>query len=400
MKEIKVLRSREVFECLAGDCPRSCCTEDWVIKIEQDVWNRWQSLPDTDEKDKLLACATFNDQENQYVLKKNEDQSCCALNSEGLCSIQLQYELDYMTSVCKSFPRIENKGYYREYITASLACPEIVESLLLTQDPMFKTLKVDLGSDTSGAVDKEHALNFVRLDDFIKILFEDTNYPIGLCLKFLSDVCMGLIAASDSISEMNVILDDVEANYEKYLKQAKVAVKKGELTSDPVTSGSFWQVVYSIFKASKIQQLFLTDDNSELGRAFQNADGSNSSLNRIDKEIKRLRKKSKNLLKNKFTSHFRKYVLISFVNSGFPIAPRHGKFDVALAKTMVMLSALQLLLWIELDKRNKLSNEFLMGCIVELNRKVYHNKIIEDQLDKEPGMLKLNQYCNCFIEMY
>ena len=73
----------EIFQCLAGKCPDSCCHE-WEIQVEESAAEFYRGLSGElgDRLRKALA-----DRDGETVLEM-EDERCPMWRKDGLCAIQ------------------------------------------------------------------------------------------------------------------------------------------------------------------------------------------------------------------------------------------------------------------------------------------------------------------------
>ena len=91
------------FNCLADRCPSTCC-RDWDI-----VWheNEVRKLNNSDNESILNKLSTSFYQKDQYrLIKFNKDGICPFLTGEGLCQIHKELGEEYLSYVCREYPRI------------------------------------------------------------------------------------------------------------------------------------------------------------------------------------------------------------------------------------------------------------------------------------------------------
>ena len=89
-----------------------------------------------------------------------------------------------------------------------------------------------------------------------------------------------------------------------------------------------------------------------------------------------------------------------FVNTGFPLNPNAGAHDFSLVDSMVNLSILQLLFWIQYNKKGELSRKFVRDCIVEVERNFRHNAKLVKHLEENTHMMQIKKYSLCFLDLY
>ena len=128
----------ENFQCLAGECPHTCC-EKWEVVIDADSAERYMSVPGA-LGDKLRS-----------ALKRDEDGDLCFpleggrcpfLDGDNLCEIHKKLGEAATSVTCREHPRFtEDYGPFRE-ITLSASCPKVNDLLLGSGAPLtFHTME-------------------------------------------------------------------------------------------------------------------------------------------------------------------------------------------------------------------------------------------------------------------
>lgn len=91
------------FICLAGECPSTCC-RDWNI-----IWHETEIEKLISLDDKILADKIPNAfcGEGKYrSICFNDEGVCPFVDESGLCEIHKKYGQDYISYVCREYPRI------------------------------------------------------------------------------------------------------------------------------------------------------------------------------------------------------------------------------------------------------------------------------------------------------
>ncbi len=111
------------------------------------------------------------------------------------------------------------------------------------------------------------------------------------------------------------------------------------------------------------------------------------------------RSKAFELIRETHSARVKMYARMLLINKGFPLNPEYPHLMV-LVDSMICLSVLQMLFWIEVNKNGLLSDEFVRDCIVEVDKKfVLHDGVIR-MLKEDPHMMQIDRYCNVFIDMF
>ena len=128
------------FQCLAGECPHSCC-EKWEVVIDEGHACRYEEVPSPlGEK---LRTALQRDEDGDFCFSLNGGR-CPFLDEENLCEIHRQLGEEATSITCQEHPRFtEDYGSFRE-ITLSASCPAANALLLGTEEPLtFRELETD-----------------------------------------------------------------------------------------------------------------------------------------------------------------------------------------------------------------------------------------------------------------
>jgi len=393
-KEILSLNARKDFKCLGEDCPRDCCHGwDW-IDIDNNTVKKWKTESDQKNYEYLLQFLDSTDPKAPVIQYK--DGSCIALNNNGLCDIQLKHGHDYLPEICREFPRLNFENPYRNYISASLACPDILESTLFSDSSeLFDVTKKETDINYAGT---EQELLYI-FDILLSEVLDETDYKIGIQLFFISDMFSDLIKANNQNAISLHDLQGVRNDVSNYLAEIRKANKNGKISPNQVTSGSFWNTVYGYCKNSSIDTRFLEDETGELNRHINQSDNTPSGYGKIYSVVKKYKKNSHKHMKQKFDNIFRKYLKLLFINKGFPLSAKPS-LDIILVDCMIVVSILQLLVWIEINKNGKIDDAFLKECITEVERKFVLSNTVITALEKDPHMLQIEKYCNTFLDIF
>ena len=117
------------FECLAGDCPDTCCA-GWEIEVDEESYYRYQVVknPIGDQLRRGLE-----EQEDGKFFRLTPEKRCPFLNRENLCKLYIALGPEYLCETCREHPRFFTEVGPYEQVDVSLSCPETVQ--LFFQDP-------------------------------------------------------------------------------------------------------------------------------------------------------------------------------------------------------------------------------------------------------------------------
>ncbi len=91
------------FMCLADKCPSTCCREWDIVWHESEV----EKLSTSDhDRIKNKVGSSFYKKDQYRLIKFKEDGICPFLTDEGLCEIHKELGEEYISYVCREYPRI------------------------------------------------------------------------------------------------------------------------------------------------------------------------------------------------------------------------------------------------------------------------------------------------------
>lgn len=134
----------ENFQCIAGDCPETCC-QQWNIDVDPLHGDLYSRLEDPELAGILgqllrsfrLRRAGQRGHEVQYrlMLLDQPDGRCPLLNARGECRLQKKYGAYQLCDTCYFHPRTFWQIDERFGLSACLSCPECARLALLHQEP-------------------------------------------------------------------------------------------------------------------------------------------------------------------------------------------------------------------------------------------------------------------------
>ncbi|HSS99265.1 MAG TPA: flagellin lysine-N-methylase [Terriglobales bacterium] len=122
------------FRCIGPDCEDTCC-QGWDVIIDQDAYERFQSLGGFTPKFKEHLVVIGNATVDEYArIQLTSSCSCPFLSPERLCSIQVEHGEHYLPDICADYPRATQRIDGLRETALMLACPEAARLVLLNPD--------------------------------------------------------------------------------------------------------------------------------------------------------------------------------------------------------------------------------------------------------------------------
>lgn len=119
----------DIFRCIAGRCPDSCCKE-WDVDVDDASAARYRALPGAlgERLRSVLKDTRWG------VQMAAENGRCPMWRDDGLCRIQAELGEDALCDVCREFPRLRHD--YGDFVELGLelSCPEAARLILTAPD--------------------------------------------------------------------------------------------------------------------------------------------------------------------------------------------------------------------------------------------------------------------------
>lgn len=148
MTMVNVLRPTLVqkFKCSGGACQDTCCG-GWRIDIDQETFNKYKKIKDFRfiGIDKNISRTRGKNSKFRYGKIKLQQGYCPYMTEEGLCYIQKELGVEYLSVACNTYPRNYNRinGILEQSL--STTCEEVVKLLVQQQDVMqFELLEMNI----------------------------------------------------------------------------------------------------------------------------------------------------------------------------------------------------------------------------------------------------------------
>ena len=112
------------FQCIAADCPDSCCKE-WAVDVDADTADYYRNLPGS-LGDRLREVLT---PDNTMTIVAGR---CPMWRQDSLCRIHAELGHDALCRTCREFPRIRHEFEDFTELGLELSCPEAARLILTT----------------------------------------------------------------------------------------------------------------------------------------------------------------------------------------------------------------------------------------------------------------------------
>ena len=123
------------FRCDGASCDAKCCRK-WVIDIDAGTYQKYCRIEPIAERKRITSRLKFHKENNGFRIRLRPDGTCPFLGKDLLCELQKKHGAQYLSKVCREYPRVNNMvGDFAERCLM-LTCPVAASLILLQREPM------------------------------------------------------------------------------------------------------------------------------------------------------------------------------------------------------------------------------------------------------------------------
>jgi len=388
------------FRCLGGDCPANCCNEPWEIEIGPDILQKWETLPEGAQKERLFNNIEAKEIQGRQtvVLKKEPSGHCPHFRDDGLCDIHATLGDAFLGLDCRSYPRAKWSNGFKTMSMATLSCPEIARLALAhpAGRPLFrstedKTRTIVAGDSTA-----------VFLDAWVERILATHKVPLNVRLYYIAKTLDDLSAKATNGQVDASFLEALPKRVKDDLFAINILVKNGKLEPSSAVTGAFWRFVYRA-GAQVYDKLQLDDPNSRgLRSIIQSTSDETADAQGADvwERMKQVRSTVQPLLRE-MAGAFENYLAVLFVYNGFPGKPKAGNYIATFTRPLIAFAGTQLLLALEFSiNPTAITEKSVASAIYRIERVVSHNPGIFNTLDRNPRLLHIGGYATTLLDIF
>jgi len=359
----------------------------------------WEALEPSPFKERLLAAIERKDFSGQesVVMRKGADRKCVMLAENGLCSIHKQSE-DLLAPTCREYPRITRQSGARKLESAKLSCPEMVRLVLAAETGNQFHASADVVQTAPMSVDFVAQVGQM-LEDFVKQVISERRFPLAVRITVIAGVLVQLALKSQ---QSRVDLRGVQglcAKPKQQLYDLNQKFKSGSIKPQALVGGRFWRLVFSILlEADAEPYVDPAIQRSEVAQRAKSAQ-SDADYEALYKEIMGYRDKAVFELSEPNRLYGEKYLLVKFINSGFPAVPIEGNFIATFLFCVYPYALIQLYLWLLAAHKGKIGDADVLSVISRVERMLDHNDRIYRFLNQSEAAMRLDLYYQCLMDL-
>lgn len=135
------------FQCIAERCEESCCTGGWSVFVDKSTYQKYKNVRDPEWKEAFQQVKrikpAIEDSKYAKIDTNTECKTCPFLSNNLHCSIQSKFGEDYLSWVCRDYPRAYHIVNNMVEYSATLSCPEISRLALFDPNGISFTQQIE-----------------------------------------------------------------------------------------------------------------------------------------------------------------------------------------------------------------------------------------------------------------
>ena len=236
------------FECIAGDCPDSCC-QGWEVDADIDSLEYYKTL--SGDIKQRIDSVLDKDEFGNTVFRLTDRKRCPFLNDSNLCDMHIAIGREHTPFTCRTFPRFINDFGSTREMGLSFSCP-VASDMMWKLEGKFD-FETTLNSDPPSLNDIDAELYFYLIKARNKVyqIVKNKELPLNERIIQLLKYAQKLQNDIDSYEEGGAVLDfkDVFNNPEVINNEWVEKVKNGSFDKSAINSKSCENIaVYFLFR--------------------------------------------------------------------------------------------------------------------------------------------------------
>ena len=181
--EIRYPSYYKKFQCVAGDCPDTCCA-GWEIPVDPASEKRYRDAQKSGKiKNREFVRKLKNYIKDGRIL--SDDVTCPFLNRDGLCDMYIELGPESLCHTCKRHPRhLEDYGNLHEMVLL-LSCPEAARLVLEENAGEFYVWNIPERRGNMDGIDEELLNLLLQIREQIWDIVKNRSFSIEVRMAFV-----------------------------------------------------------------------------------------------------------------------------------------------------------------------------------------------------------------------
>lgn len=375
------------FNCIGSTCEDTCCY-GWTVPVDEKTYKKYRKLKNSVLRSNLDRYIKRNrkDPSHSFYAKLilNEDYYCPFLDNNKLCAIQKDMGIEYLSKVCKLYPREANyvNNVLERFMTIS--CPEAARTILLNKNIMeFNEDNASIDDiNENNQIKKVINPNNIYSDAMNKYLWPLRIFCITLMQNrnySLEDrlIILGMFIKKLRESEKNKDYDKIHQIIDEYNKNIADETIKEVLHTIPVNNTLQMKLIKE-FNDQRFMAAFSPNSQAYIDCVAEFLNGikytaeeniediSARYIEAIEKYYKPYMKEHEYIFEN--------YIVNYIFKEAFPINENKNVFD-QYVKLILNFSILKMLLIGMAAYNNRIDEDLIIRLMYSYSRAVEHNNV-------------------------
>lgn len=124
------------FKCNGEICSAKCC-KNWNVEVDDDTYKLYKKIrPKFDSQEIFSHIATVENSKTHFIMH-DENNFCPFLTENNFCKLQKKYGENYLSLVCRTYPRriFDFENFCESSL--DLTCPVVAEIIFSSDEPMI-----------------------------------------------------------------------------------------------------------------------------------------------------------------------------------------------------------------------------------------------------------------------
>lgn len=236
------------FECIAGDCPDSCC-QGWEVDADIDSLEYYKTL--SGDIKQRIDSVLDKDEFGNTIFRLTDRKRCPFLNDSNLCDMHIAIGGEHTPFTCRTFPRFINDFGSTREMGLSFSCPVASDMMWNLEGEIDFETTLNSDPPSLNDIDAELYFYLIKARNKVYQIVKNKELPLNERIIQLLKYAQKLQNDIDSYEEGGAVLDfkDVFNNPEVINNEWVEKVKNGSFDKSAINSKSCENIaVYFLFR--------------------------------------------------------------------------------------------------------------------------------------------------------
>lgn len=218
------------FECIAGECPDSCC-QGWEVDADKESLAYYKTI--SGEIRERIDTVLDKDEFNNTIFRLTKNKRCPFLNDDNLCDMHIAIGGEHTPFTCRTFPRFINDFGGTREMGISFSCPVASDMMWNLKEPFDFVSEINSAPPSLNDIDAETYFFLLTSRKKAYSIVQNKNKPVKERLSELLDFGLELQSELDDYDEgvngidFFEVFNNPEVINEEWVQKVNSANKSG-----------------------------------------------------------------------------------------------------------------------------------------------------------------------------